>query len=244
MRRHIEFMISRPRAAFSLIELLTVVAVIGILAAIIIPTTSSARAAANKAKTRSQFAQWSTAIEAFRQEYGYYPTFDTTNKVNGSTAAAATGTALHRFHDTLVGTRRDGSVLPALTTGAQPNPPPPESQNSRRIQFVSFVDADIVPFSTTDATLTAKRGLIRNAFDGTDIVVLVDRNLDGFIRTGGTDFTGGLPTVAAPDTGLVVAGPSTTDFPTGTTGGIRSGVIFYCALPNAKTNADLLMSWK
>ena len=237
-------MTTRPRAAFSLIELLTVVAIIGILAAIIIPTASSARLSANKAKTRAQFAQWGTAIEAFRQEYGYYPTFDTTNKLNGTTAAAATGTALHRFHDTLVGTRRDGSALPALTAGAQPNPPPPEAQNIRRIAFVAFTDADIVPFNTTDATLTAKRGLIRNAFDGTDMVVLVDRNLDGFIRTGGTDFTGGLPTVTAPDTGQSVPGPSTTDFPTGTTGGVRAGVIFYCALPKATSNADLLMSWK
>ncbi len=234
----------RPRAAFTLIELLTVIAIIGVLAVIIIPSTSSARVAANKAKTRAQFGQWATAIEAFRQEYGYYPTFDTTNKVNGTTAAAATGVALHRFHDTLVGTRRDGSALPALTTGTQPNPPPPEAQNTRRIPFVSFVDADIVPFNTTDASLTARRGLIRNAFDGTDIVVLVDRNLDGFIRTGGTDFTGGLPTVTAPDTGLTVAGPSTTDFPTGITGGIRAGVVFYCALPKATSNADLIMSWK
>src|SRR3954466_3070196 len=63
---------------FTLIELLAVIAIIGILAAILIPTTGSAQTAAKKAKTRSQFAQWGAAIEAFRQEYGYYPTFETT----------------------------------------------------------------------------------------------------------------------------------------------------------------------
>ena len=98
---------SRHRGGFTLIELLTVIAIICILAGILIPTASSARVAANKAKVRAQFGQWGTAVEAFRQEYGYYPVFDTTNKVNGG--ASTTASALHRFYDVLVGTRRDGT---------------------------------------------------------------------------------------------------------------------------------------
>jgi prepilin-type N-terminal cleavage/methylation domain-containing protein len=236
--------------AFTLIELLTVVAIIGILAAILVPTTSSARNSAKRALTRAQFGQWGSAIEAFRQEYGYYPTFETggagQNKVNGNTASGTNLAALHRFYETLVGTRRDGTALTGTITGT---PTPPLGQNTRRIRFINFTDADIVPTSTTDATLTAKRGLIRDAFDNTDIVVLMDRNLDGRISIGGAggDGIAALPAVTPPDSTVRINGPTTGatgDFPTGTNLGVRAGVIFYCAPAKATTQADLLMSWK
>ena len=234
--------------AFTLIELLAVIAIIGILAAILIPTTASARIAAKKAMTRNQFAQWAAAIEAFRQEYGYYPTFETTganaNKVNGNTQGNGQLTQVHRFYETLVGTRRDGQALPATQTGT---PAPPQAQNTRRIPFITFTDLDIVPSNTTDPNLTAKRGLIRDAFDNTDIAVLMDRNLDGTVKsqTAGGDGIAALPAVRAADnpTGPAFT-PATADFAPGINGGVRTGVIFYCAPPRATSSADLLLSWK
>lgn len=240
------------RRGFTLIELLTVIAVIGILLAILLPTTSSARTAAKKAKTRGQFAQWGAAIEAFRQEYGYYPTFETTganaNKVNGNTQGNGNLQQVHRFYETLVGTRRDGQQLTGAATG---NPTPPLGQNSRRIQFISFTESDMVPAVTGDASLTAKRGLIRDSFDSTDIAVLMDRNLDGSIKFGGTggDSIANLPTVRPADN---TAGPplvpsssgTTPDFPTAAQGGVRTGVIFYSAPSRATSATELIMSWK
>lgn len=64
---------SRPNRAFSLIELLTVIAIVAILLAIIVPTVGGARDSADRAATKAQFNQWAAAMELYRQEYGYYP---------------------------------------------------------------------------------------------------------------------------------------------------------------------------
>ncbi len=239
------------RAGFTLIELLTVIAIIGILSAILIPTTSSARNAAKKAKTRGQFAQWGAAIEAFRQEYGYYPTFETAgaglDKVNGNTTGGTNLAATHRFYETLVGARRDGTALLTTTTGT---PPPPQAQNTRRIPFIAFTEADMVSVATTDSTLLTKRGLIRDSFDGTDIAVLVDRNLDGSIKVGGNggDSITRLPTVSPPDSTTVRLAPTNTgatpDIPTVAQGGVRVGVLFYSLPPGATSTSDFIFSWK
>ena len=236
---------------FTLIELLTVLAIIGILAAILIPTTSSARNSAKRAKTRGQFSQWSAAIEAFRQEYGYYPTFEATganaNKVNGNTQGNGNLQQVHRFYETLVGTRRDGQPLTGAATG---NPVPPLGQNTRRIQFITFTEADMVPAITSDPTLTPKRGLIRDAFDNTDIAVLVDRNLDGAIKFSGTggDGINTLPMVTSSEgTRLAPSSAGTAaDFPPVAQGGVRAGVVFYSAPPGVRTGDSslLIMSWK
>ncbi|MES2694673.1 MAG: prepilin-type N-terminal cleavage/methylation domain-containing protein [Verrucomicrobiota bacterium] len=240
---------------FTLIELLTVIAIIGILAAIIVPTAGSVRNSAKRAKTRGQFAQWAAGIEAFRTEYGAYPTFETAganaNKVNGSTPGNGNLTAIHRFYETLVGMRRDGQ---ALAGGATGNPLPPLAQNAKRIQFISFTEADMVPAATTDAALTAKRGLLRDAYDSTDIAVLMDRNMDGAIKIGaGTnagDSIASLPLVSPPDNTGVRLQPSasgtTPDFPSAAQGGVRAGVVFYSAATGARAGdtSMLIMSWK
>lgn len=202
---------------FTLLELLTVIAIIGVLAALIFPAVRSARVSANKARTKVQFSQWGVAIEGFRSEYGHYPAFDSSGLVNGG--AATTPQGEHLFHDVLAGRRRDGSALPAGAAAAQ--------QNHKLVSFYVFGEPDFTP-----GTFGAPH-LIRDAFDNTEIAVLVDRNLDGVIRLG-SDYAA-LPAV----NGLA---PGAADFPAA---GVRAGVLFYAPAPGADAaNPEFIFSWK
>lgn len=199
----------RCHAGFTLLELLAVIAVIGILAGLLFPGIGAARRAAGKAKTRVQFNQWAAAIESFRGEYGYYPVFDQTNLVNGGVTAID-----HPFHDVLAARRRDGSALVLNGSAA--------AQNRKLISLFAFSDSDFTP-----------SGLIRDAFDNTEIAVLVDRNLDGMVNA--TDYPAGFPQVAGQR-------PDALDLPAT---GVRAGVIFYAPAPGTSAdNPGFIFSWK
>lgn len=236
-----------PRPAtvrgFSLVELLTVIAIIGILVAIVVPASSVAHQSSLRAKTRVQFSQWAMAIESFRQEYGYYPTFGSsdTRWVVNAPGGSTTPSAVHYFHDILTGRRRDGTALPTARANSSAQPPP-ENQNPRRIAFINFTEADMFSNTWTD---TARRNLMRDAFDNYEIAVLVDKNLDGVIRMGGSGSDYANPPTVRPAEGATVSlSPSTTDFPRGNTGGVRASVIFYSAMPRATDSTQLIMSWR
>jgi prepilin-type N-terminal cleavage/methylation domain-containing protein len=205
------------RSAFTLLELLSVVAIIGILAALLFPAVRAARVSANRARAKVQFSQWTAALEAFRSEYGFYPALDATGLVNGGAATTISGD--HPFHDVLAGRKRDGSALPTAGAAAV--------QNRKLIGFYSFGDADFTGAGS------ATPGLLRDAFDNTAIAVLVDRNLDGVIRVG-SDYAA-LPTVGGITPGLA-------DFPAT---GVRAGVVFYSPAPGADpASPDFIFSWK
>ena len=143
------------RAGFSLLELLTVIAVIGLLAAILVPTTTAARIAARRAKTRVQFSQWTMAMDLFRQEYGFYPAID-----GGS----------------------GGKVVPEIFSGALtgqalngPDPATPSqlAGNTRRLRFYHLGEGD-----RDDG-----RADLADGFGNTDIAVIYDRNGDGMVSS-------------------------------------------------------------
>lgn len=203
------------RRAFTLVELLTVIAVLGILAAILVPVVGRAQDSARRAQVKTQFAQWAVAIEAFRAEYGYYPNF-AASPAAPLPAACGVNDVPGLFVQTLAGRRADGAA-PDLARALAANP--------RRVAFLGFA---------ADELGDGANPLVRDACGNTDIVVLVDRDGDGLIPAPSP-----LPGVLSAETGRTLA-PDAAAFPAG---GVRAGVLFYSA--GAGRNAeDIVYSWR
>lgn len=63
----------KNKKAFTLIELLIVIAIIGILASLIIANLSTARARARDAQRKAHFSQLQSALEMYFDKNGQYP---------------------------------------------------------------------------------------------------------------------------------------------------------------------------
>jgi prepilin-type N-terminal cleavage/methylation domain len=97
----------KRRKAFTLIELLIVIAIIGVMASLMLPTISTAMKSVKKANSKNFMVQLAGAIDNYKAEYGYYPAFLTEKKrVN-----LAEGENVNYLVMSLTGKELDGSPL-------------------------------------------------------------------------------------------------------------------------------------
>ena len=64
---------NHPKKAFTLIELLIVIAIIAVLAAMIFPAARMIRDGAKRKKVQTELQLVATAIDAYKEKYGHYP---------------------------------------------------------------------------------------------------------------------------------------------------------------------------
>jgi prepilin-type N-terminal cleavage/methylation domain-containing protein len=90
------------RRAFTLIELLTVIAVIAILAAFAVPLVGSIKKREYINKSQAEMAQLETAIESYKSAYGFYP--------SSSAIASQYGALTNQLYFELLGTTNSNSA--------------------------------------------------------------------------------------------------------------------------------------
>lgn len=197
---------SSARSAFTLIELLTVIAIIGILAGIMIPMVGSAQITAKKTKTKVQFGLWASAMEQFKSTYGFYPQVDGSY---GSSGGSPNLINSQKFSVALTGRYIDGTDLPSSATTTD------KVGNSRKNNFYNF--------SQTELNSNKTPPVMWDSFNNIEIAVLYDKNADGLIKS---DDVPRAPAVAAAGGGRYTPNvPADFDL----TMGIHAGVVFYSA---------------
>lgn len=143
--------------AFTLVELLVVIAIIGILAGMIFPAVSGALEKANVTSASARLSQMAQAVQAFKAEYGYYPTIISENGIDGDKKLTLTpGAKGKEFFNCLSGEDNTGG-------------------NRKLKSFMQFNDDEYAYLYEGDDT--------RGPMNGStlDIVIYVDSNNDGKI---------------------------------------------------------------
>jgi type IV pilus assembly protein PilA len=154
--------------AFTLIELLMVIAIIGILAGILIPTVGAVRKQANVAASKAQLSNYVTAIQLFKGDYGFLPFVDSATTNSETFSLNSTGQS-KEFIQTLSGREPDGSAIDtatARTTG-----------NRKKIGFHSFSESE---FFINDADVVSTNQ-IADRFNNIKIFIELDADGDGFV---------------------------------------------------------------
>ena len=148
------------KKAFTLIELLTVIAIIGILAAILIPAVKGVATNANIAASKATLSQYVNAVQSFKGEYSYLPFGDqlVDERLELSNKAKS-----KLFIETL--SARDTSTYTTVAEGG----------NRRRIQFYEFSENEFYIGASDDA----ERDQLADRFNNTNIVIMIDSNGDG-----------------------------------------------------------------
>ena len=146
---------TRRRAGFTLVELLTVIAIIGVLAGMLFPAISGIRKRARQANATTAFSQWAGAITKYKQVYGFYP--------NIGSSYDSTKDSLHLLEDPTTNLNFVMAISGRLPTGTALQNAQRKLLNRNAQEFCAFGKDDFEdPANLTDTSLLVDRFTNRN----------------------------------------------------------------------------------
>jgi prepilin-type N-terminal cleavage/methylation domain-containing protein len=151
--------------AFTLIELLAVVAIIGILAGVLLPAVGTVKKKSKIAASKAQLANYVNAMQLFKAEYKYFPL------VSGSADSDEIQLSTESSDFIQVMSARDPATGDSVSFGG----------NRRRISFHSFAASE---FWLNNSDVVSQEQLA-DRFNNTNIVIVVDTDGDGFVAPSG-----------------------------------------------------------
>jgi len=119
---------------FTLVELLTVIAIIAILAGILLPVINGSLKKADQTKAKAEITTLLNAIEQFRSTYGYLPLrgnvgYDETNDAEDGTVTSSTS----QYHDLILMLQGESISSTSTTFGTAGKNP-----NKKKIRFLDI----------------------------------------------------------------------------------------------------------
>jgi len=183
--------------AFTLVELLTVIAIIAILMGLLLPALQIARDLANKAKAKTEVVNTVAAVKQYYTEYGKYP-------LAGVAQTGAVSSTDYVFGDansaSTAGTPNNNNLLYDILrnypNGAQTRSEGPSGVDGNPKQVIFFegklgIATSAMPRGGFAGSSTGGTGVLGCYYDpwGAQYAVSVDANYDNFVPVPYLDFS-------------------------------------------------------